>query len=97
MIHIYISAFTHKYTTICTDIHMHIQLYDYVCIWFPGGRPHGQTRATEALTGQACTGCGPGREQERLRDTGAPERVSLSADLLDGWVGMYRPLQGIIA
>ena len=51
MYHIYISADTHKHTVICMDIHINIQLYDYVCIW--SGR--------ETVRTGSCDGGAPAR------------------------------------
>ena len=68
-----------------------------LCMYMtPGGKPPGPTRATKALTGRTRKHAGPAESEERPRDTCVPERVSPSKDIQDGWVGMYRPLQGII-
>ena len=95
MIHIYIGAFTHKYTTICMNIHMRIQLYVMYVYdsWWETARTDSCDEGAHRPDLQAR---GPSGEQERPRDTCVPERVSPSKDIQDGWVGMYRPLQGII-
>ena len=66
MYHIYISAFTHKHTDICMVIHIHIQRYDYVCIW--SGR--------ETVRTGSCDGGAPARPAQ---DADPAESISATA------------------